>query len=93
MEHQPAATNTSDERRSPRRALEAPIRMRVISGELQGVSDNLSAVGIMFFAEEPLLVAVEVEEDGEIREYTGRLVRAQKMSEHSTGFAIEFDPK
>lgn len=85
--------HTADLRRSPRRAIEAPIRMRIASETLAGIADNISEVGLMFFAEEPLRVVIEVEEDGEVREYTGSLVRAQKMSERSTGFAIEFDPR
>jgi hypothetical protein len=45
----------------------------------------------MFFTDEPLRVAVELELDGRLVTYTGRLVRAQKMSATTTGFAIEFD--
>ena len=31
--------------------------------------------------------------DGTVRAHTGRLVRTQKMTERTTGFAIEFDPE
>ena len=90
METPPVST-TTDQRRAPRRSLEAPLRMRIDCDELWGMSDNISGVGIMFFADEPLHVRIEVEERGELRTYRGRLVRVQKMSDTTTGYAIEFD--
>ncbi|MEM7308527.1 MAG: PilZ domain-containing protein [Planctomycetota bacterium] len=92
MERQPSAY-TADQRRVNRLSLEKPIRMRIDSKELQGMSDNISGAGLMFFAEEPLRVAIEVEEEGGTVTYQGRLVRAQKMSESTTGYAIEFDAR
>ncbi len=92
MESHEPATHTTDLRRAPRRPVAAPIRMRVESETLEGVSENISGVGLMFFADAPLRVTIEVEEEGATRSYSGRLVRAQKMSESSTGYAIEFDP-
>ena len=85
-------TFTEDARRDERRAVEAPVRMRIEAAELEGLSDNISAVGLMFFTEQPLRVVVEVEVDGQPRSFRGRLVRAQKMSAEATGYAIEFDP-
>ena len=90
--HQPA-THTADQRRSPRRPVEAPVRMTLDAGALAGVSDNVSGIGLMFFSEEPLRVTVELQEDGETKTYQGRLVRAQRMNETTTGYAIEFDPQ
>ena len=81
-----------EKRREPRRPLEVPITMRVDSPVLGGTTDNVSGVGVMFFAEEPLRVQVEFEEDGRRRVLSGRLVRTQKMSDAITGFAVEFDP-
>jgi len=55
---------------------------------------TVSGVGLMFFADEPLRVRVEfADSDGTVRVHTGRLVRTQKMTERTTGFAIEFDPE
>jgi len=85
------AIHTAEERRAPRRSLEVPIRLRVLGEGVSGVTDNVSGVGLMFFAEEPLRVAVELELDGRRVTCTGRLVRAQKMSATTTGYAVEFD--
>lgn len=86
-------TSTADQRRIDRRALEAPVRMRIETQELRGQSENLSRAGLLFFSEEPLKVTVEVDEPGGPRTYHGRLIRVQRMSEHSTGLAVEFDPE
>ncbi|MEQ1895344.1 MAG: PilZ domain-containing protein [Planctomycetota bacterium] len=86
-------TSTADQRRTDRRALEAPVRMRLETRELVGQSENLSRAGLLFFSDEPLRVAVDVQEPGGVRTYTGRLIRVQRMSESSTGLAIEFDPE
>ena len=48
---------------------------------------------LLFFSEEGLRVRVEVHEDEGTRSYLGRLIRLQRMSESSTGLAIEFDPE
>jgi len=85
------AIHTADQRRASRRPLEVPIRLRVVGEGVSGVTDNVSGVGLMFFADEPLRVAVELELDGRLVTYTGRLVRAQKMSATTTGYAVEFD--
>jgi hypothetical protein len=90
----PPALFTADLRRSPRRSLEVPITLRVENARVEGTTDNLSGVGLMFFAEEPLRVTVEyVDCDGTPRVQRGNLVRTQKMTERTTGFAIEFDPE
>jgi hypothetical protein len=86
------ATHTADQRRAARRSIEVPIHLRVDGAGIAGVTDNVSAAGVMFFAEEALRVTVEIEEGDRKRIYTGRLVRAQKMSDTTTGFAVEFDP-
>lgn len=93
MNPEDPATETAEQRRAPRRPIEAPIRMRIENEILEGVSDNISGVGLMFFAEEPVRVVIEVEENGALRRYKGRLVRAQRMTEDTTGYAIEFDPE
>lgn len=84
-------TTTADQRRNQRRTLEAPVRMQLETTCLSGVSENVSRAGLLFFSEEPLRVTVEVEEAGGRRTYHGRLIRVQRMSESSTGLAVEFD--
>ena len=48
---------------------------------------------MLFFTDSSLKVTVEIHEDGAKRKRTGRLVRVQRMSLDSTGFAVEFDPE
>ena len=92
MKHEDTSSPVQDARAQERRAIEAPVRLRIDSASIQGTSDNLSSAGLLFFTEEPLRVTVEVEEDGETKSYRGRLLRVQRMSESSTGLAVEFDP-
>jgi len=89
MKHEP--TSTADQRRNDRRALEAPVKMRLETAELRGQSENLSRAGLLFFSDEPLRVTVEVDEPGGKRTYRGRLIRVQRMSEQATGLAVEFE--
>ena len=58
----------------------------------EGVSDNLSEAGVFFTSGERLRVTVEIDEpDGGRRVLSGHLVRVQRMSADSTGYAIEFE--
>jgi len=84
-------TRTADQRRIDRRAIEAPVTMRLETGALTGQSDNISSAGLLFFTDQPLRVTIEVQEPDGPRTYAGRLIRLQRMSESSTGLAIEFD--
>jgi hypothetical protein len=84
---------TADQRHVDRRAIEAPVRMHLETVTLEGLSDNISRAGLLFFSEEGLRVRVEVVEPNGTRSYTGRLIRLQRMSESSTGLAVEFDPE
>ncbi len=84
-------TEIDDKRQNVRQALEAPVLMRIETENVEGVSDNASSAGIMFFTDDPLRVTVEVSEPDGLRTYRGRLVRVQRMSETNTGLAIEFD--
>ena len=91
QESKDLAQDVLDQRRVARQAIEAPVRMRIETDFVAGVSDNLSAAGLLFFTDEPLRVVVELEVQGELRKFTGRLVRAQRMNERNTGLAVEFD--
>ena len=84
-------TPLGDGRSSERRALEAPVRMRLVTRDLQGTSDNVSRAGLLFFSDEPLRVELELEVDGAPKTFVGRLVRVQRMNETRTGVAVEFD--
>jgi len=92
MAHHDSPASTQEARGAQRRAVEAPVRLRIETTDIHGTSDNLSSAGLLFFTNEPLRVTVEVEEEGGIRTHAGRLLRVQSMGATSTGLAIEFDP-
>jgi hypothetical protein len=89
---QPSA-HTADQRRSDRHALEAPVTLQLETASLTGSGDNISRAGLLLYTDQPLRVTVEVQEDGGTRRYTGRLIRLQRLSESSTGLAVEFDAR
>ena len=91
MSANPNQTGTADQRRETRQHANASVVMRLDPTSIGGTADNMSSVGLMFFTDEPLRVSVELEEKGERRTLTGRLVRVQRMNETNTGVAIEFD--
>ncbi|MEW6073981.1 MAG: PilZ domain-containing protein [Planctomycetota bacterium] len=80
-----------ESRRAERVPLEAPVRMRFDVGAIDGLSDNISQIGLMFFTSDPLPVTVEIDEGGRKLVRHGRLMRVQRLNEASTGLAIEFD--
>lgn len=81
------------ERRDRRRkSTNVKIEVSVETTSLEGQTQNLSGAGVFFFSESDLRVRVSLEQEGGPVERTGRLVRVERMSEDSTGFAIEFDP-
>ena len=82
-----ARPSTKDQRRDARAALEAPVSLTIDAAKVEGVADNLSAAGILFFTDQDLSCTVEV------RSFRGKLVRVQHMSDESTGLAVEFDPE
>lgn len=86
-----SAVDAANRRRAERRPLEAKLSLRVQPEAIEGITDNLSHIGVLFFSEEPLRVLIDVESEGEKKTYAGRLVRVQRMSEKNTGFAVEFD--
>lgn len=82
-----------DERRAePRHESHEVVRLKVDSAKLTGNAENVSGVGVLFFTDDSLRVTVELEgADGETVTRTGQLVRVQRLSLDSTGFAVEFD--
>jgi hypothetical protein len=86
-------TGTADQRRTRRKSLESTVTMRLETDSLVGQGDNISLAGLLFYSDQPLRVAVEVEQGGTSRTYHGRLIRLQRISDSSTGLAVEFDPE
>jgi len=86
------ATSLDERRAGERRPSSAPLRVRLETGAFVGVSDNLSEAGVFFTSGERLRVTVEIDEPGGGRRIlSGHLVRVQRMSADSTGYAIEFE--
>lgn len=90
QEHATPLTS-ANRRRAERQPHEARLTLKLKTEAIEGITDNLSNIGVLFFSEEPLHVEVEVQSGDEVKSYTGRLVRLQRMSERNTGFAVEFD--
>jgi hypothetical protein len=88
--HDPA-TSLDERRARERRDSTATLKVTVLAAALDGRSDNVSEAGVFFTSSERLAVEVELEEGGVRTVRTGHLVRVQRMSADSTGYAIEFD--
>ena len=85
------STATGERRKEPRIDSVSAMRLSVESCCLEGVTENVSGIGVLFFAGGDLRVSVELEENGARVTRKGRLVRVQRMSPENTGFAVEFD--
>ena len=85
------AVAAEDRRRNNRRSSEVDLRIEVAAREISGRAENISQAGVFFFSGDSLRVNVHMEQEGETRSYPGRIVRVERLSDESTGFAIEFD--
>lgn len=85
------SVGTTDQRRTDRKAIEAGVTMHLETSVLAGQSDNISRAGILFYSDQPVRVTIELADPSGLRTYHGRLIRLQRMSESSTGLAVEFD--
>lgn len=88
--HQPPP-GVGERRSSARAGPSVPLSFTVENPRLAGRADNLSGAGVFFFSGERLRVRVEYEEGGVRKVRRGWLARVQRMSEATTGFAIEFE--
>ena len=88
-----SSIGTADQRRDSREALDARVTMRIETTTATGQSDNASRAGILFYTDDPIQVSIEVQGPSGPRVHHGRLIRLQRMSESSTGLAVEFDPE
>lgn len=85
------ATELQERRASSRTSASLPMRITLSPPSFEGRAENLSNAGVFFFSSDRLRVSVEIETDGELQVRSGVLVRVQRMSEDTTGYAIEFD--
>ncbi len=84
---QPSGERRKAARRSDDILLEVALDTRSIAGR----AEQISADGVFFFAHDPLRVTIKLVQDGHEQSYPGRLVRVERLSEHTTGFAVEFE--
>lgn len=90
----PAHDTAIGERRAhERKDVSQDLSLTIETDALTGITENVSGIGVLFFTEGDLRVSVEMDENGERKTRTGRLVRVQRMSLDNTGFAVEFDPE
>jgi hypothetical protein len=85
------SASVGERRVDERRLAQGALRITLETPRFEGQSGNLSDAGVFFTSAERLRVSVELVEDGVVRVRSGHLVRVQRMSEDSTGYAIEFD--
>lgn len=84
-------TSVGERRRSNRRDSEVGLEIRIDASTLRGQAENISTAGVFFFSTDPLNVRVHVHDSVSSKEYTGKLVRVERLSQDTTGYAIEFD--
>ena len=87
----PLSTNLSERRRSKRHPINGKVELTLCTTELDGVAENLSRTGILFYTDQPVRVEVEVEENGVARKRIGTLVRCERIQGDRRGWAVEFD--
>lgn len=93
MSPTPAPPPDGDRRRKPRRDSDLLLEVRLDPKALAGRAENVSSGGVFFFVHEPVQVTVTFLEDGQRKSHVGRLVRAERLSAETTGFAVEFVPE
>jgi hypothetical protein len=85
------ATGIGERRRNARRDSDIHLQVVVDTAGIHGRAENISQAGVFFFSGDSLRVTVNIEQDGETKSYPGQLVRVERLSPETTGFAIEFD--
>ena len=85
------STSVGERRRSSRRDSDLHLSVEICAREIHGQAENISSAGVFFFSHEPFPVTVRIEQDGHSQTYSGKLVRVERLSPETTGFAIEFD--
>lgn len=86
----PRSRGVGERRQSTRVARPGKVHVHVDAVDLTGETENLSATDMLFYADQPLAVTVEIEEGGALRRVSGRLVRVEPMQGDRSGWAIEF---
>ena len=85
------ATGIGERRRNARHDSDIHLQVVVDTDGIRGRAENISQAGVFFFSGDALRVTVKIEQDGQTKSYPGQLVRVERLSPETTGFAIEFD--
>ena len=88
---EPQPPRPPERRKSSRRSDDILLEVAFDSKSIAGRAEQISAAGVFFFAHEPVRVTLKLVQDGHEQSYPGRLVRVERLSEHTTGFAVEFE--
>jgi hypothetical protein len=91
MNPQEPATGVGERRRSSRRDSDLRLTVDLVTPRIEGRAENISTAGVFFFAHEPLQVTVRLDDGDRSQTFTGKLVRLERLSPETTGYAIEFD--
>ncbi|MBM3990696.1 MAG: PilZ domain-containing protein [Planctomycetes bacterium] len=81
----------NERRKASRRSDDLLLEVAFDAKSIAGRAEQISAEGVFFFAHEPLRVTLKLVQDGQEQSYPGRLVRVERLSEHTTGLAVEFE--
>lgn len=86
-------TSVGERRRANRRDSDSEIQLEIQldASTLRGQAENISTAGVFFFSNDPLSVRVRIRDSASSKDYTGKLVRVERLSQETTGYAIEFD--
>lgn len=91
MEGKRQSQDVGERRQSVRVTRPGSIRVRVEAVDLAGESENLSPTDLLFYSDEPLMVSLEYEQDGTLKQARGRVVRINPVQGERSGWAIEFE--
>ena len=89
--HDQQSTSLGERRRETRRDTDIQLGVDIDTTAIEGQAENISTAGVFFFSREPLQVTVRITQGGRAQSYAGKLVRVERLSPETTGYAIEFD--
>jgi hypothetical protein len=89
MTQPPKLTSFGDRRVAPRIEIEGSVEVRILTAELTGTCQNVSADGMLLLSNESIPVEVIVSRVHPPAR--GRLVRVQPLDGTTSGMAIKFD--
>lgn len=89
--HDDKTTGAAERRRATRRDTDLHLEVTLDERAIRGRAENISSAGVFFFSSDSLDVSVRIRDDVTSQVYTGKLVRVERLSSETIGYAIEFD--